>query len=176
MNEQPPKRDCIENIYENTFKSPNGMFNKAMENSEYHELGEFNQRSLYDQLEWDVANNTLKQLIRFLIDQHTCIVWKYLYKTTIFKYSYIRVFFREIHLAFYSSCMYANKKSEYFFVCVWPSCHIVNQSCGLNVHVDVLNILIKGTHNYCMVSYLTLFSNKIFLLTPVIKYSLNIQN
>lgn len=51
VNEQPPKLDCIENIYENTFKSPNGMFNKAMENSEYHELGEFNQRSLYDKLE-----------------------------------------------------------------------------------------------------------------------------
>lgn len=51
VNEQPPKQDCIENIYENTFKSPKGMFNKAMENSEYHELGEFNQRSLYDKLE-----------------------------------------------------------------------------------------------------------------------------
>lgn len=50
VNEQPPKLDCIENIYENTFKSPNGMFNKAMENSEYHELGEFNQHSLYDKL------------------------------------------------------------------------------------------------------------------------------
>lgn len=51
VNEQPPKQDCIENIYENTFKSPKGMFNKAMENSEYHELGEFNQHSLYDKLE-----------------------------------------------------------------------------------------------------------------------------
>lgn len=111
VNEQPPKQDCIENIYENTFKSPKGMFNKAMENSEYHELGEFNQRSLYDKLEWDVANNTLKKLIRFLLDQ--LIVWTYLYITTIFKYSNIRVFGGEIFLFdFYSTCMYAKKKSE----------------------------------------------------------------
>lgn len=118
MNEQPPKRDCIENIYENTFKSPNGMFNKAMENSEYHELGEFNQRSLYDKLEWDVANNTLKQLIRFLIDQHTCIVWKYLYKTTIFKYSYIRVFLGKfIWLFILLACTPTKRVNTFLCVC-----------------------------------------------------------
>lgn len=163
VNEQPPKQDCIENIYENTFKSPKGMFNKAMENSEYHELGEFNQRSLYDKLEWDVANNTLKKLIRFLLDQ--LIVWKYLYITTIFKYSNIRVFggiFFFFCFLFYLHVR--QKKERIIFVCVWPSSHIVNQSCGLNVHVDVLNILIKGTYNYCMVFYKTLFSNKRFLL------------
>lgn len=68
MDEQQRKEDCIENIYENTFKSPKDVYNKAMEISEYQDLGEFNQRSLYDKLEWYVANNTLKQLIRFLID------------------------------------------------------------------------------------------------------------
>lgn len=68
MDKQQRKEDCIENIYENTFKSPKDVHNKAMENSEYQDLGEFNQRSLYDKLEWYVANNTLKQLIRFLID------------------------------------------------------------------------------------------------------------
>lgn len=139
MDKQQRKEDCIENIYENTFKSPKDVYNKAMENSEYHELGEFNQRSLYDKLEWDVANNTLKKLIRFLLDQ--LIVWKYLYITTIFKYSNIRVFGGNFFFfAFYSTCMYAKKRVNNFFLCVWPSCHIVNQTCGLNVHVDVLNI------------------------------------
>lgn len=59
MDKQQRKEDCIENIYENTFKSPKDVYSKAMENSEYHELGEFNQRSLYDKLEWYVANNIL---------------------------------------------------------------------------------------------------------------------
>lgn len=52
MDKQQRKEDCIENIYENTFKSPKDAHNKAMENSEYHELGEFYQRSLYDKLDW----------------------------------------------------------------------------------------------------------------------------
>lgn len=51
MDEQQRKEDCIENIYENTFKSPKDVYNKAMEISEYQDLGEFNQRSLYDKLE-----------------------------------------------------------------------------------------------------------------------------
>lgn len=46
---QQRKPDCIENIYENTLKSP--KYNKAMENCEYQELGEFSQRSLYDKLD-----------------------------------------------------------------------------------------------------------------------------
>lgn len=59
MDKQQRKEDCIENIYENTFKSPKNVYNKAMENSEYNELGEFSERSLYDKLDWNVANNTL---------------------------------------------------------------------------------------------------------------------
>lgn len=51
MDEQQRKEDCIENIYENTFKSPKDVYNKAMENSEYNELGEFSERSLYDKLD-----------------------------------------------------------------------------------------------------------------------------
>lgn len=51
VDEQQRKEDCIKNIYENTFKSPKDGYNKAMENSEYQDLGEFNQRSLYDKLE-----------------------------------------------------------------------------------------------------------------------------
>lgn len=51
VDKQQRKEDCIENIYENTFKSPKYAHNKAMENSEYHELGEFYQRSLYDKLD-----------------------------------------------------------------------------------------------------------------------------
>lgn len=70
MDKQQRKEDCIENIYENTFKSPKDVHNKAMENSEYHELGEFYQRSLYDKLDWNVANNTLIYFIRFFIDWH----------------------------------------------------------------------------------------------------------
>lgn len=46
---QQRKPDCIENIYENTLNSP--KYNKAMENCEYQELGEFSQRSLYDKLD-----------------------------------------------------------------------------------------------------------------------------
>lgn len=48
-NKQQRKLDCIENIYENTLNSP--KYNKAMENCEYQELGEFSQRSLYDKLD-----------------------------------------------------------------------------------------------------------------------------
>lgn len=51
VDKQQRKEDCIENIYENTFKSPIDAHNKAMENSEYHELGEFYRRSLYDKLD-----------------------------------------------------------------------------------------------------------------------------
>lgn len=51
VNKQQHKQDCIENIYENTFKSPKDMYNKAMKNSEYQELGEFGHRSLYDKLD-----------------------------------------------------------------------------------------------------------------------------
>lgn len=51
MDKQQRKEDCIENIYENTFKSSKDVNNEAMENSEYQDLGEFNQRSLYDKLE-----------------------------------------------------------------------------------------------------------------------------
>ncbi|XP_052692253.1 multiple epidermal growth factor-like domains protein 10 [Crassostrea angulata] len=51
MDKQQRKEDCIENIYENTFKSPKNVYNKAMENSEYNELGEFSERSLYDKLD-----------------------------------------------------------------------------------------------------------------------------
>lgn len=59
MDKHQRKEKCIENIYENTFKSPKDVYNKAMENSEYNELGEFSERSLYDKLDWNVASNTL---------------------------------------------------------------------------------------------------------------------
>lgn len=51
MDKHQRKEECIENIYENTFKSPKDVYNKAMENSEYNELGEFSERSLYDKLD-----------------------------------------------------------------------------------------------------------------------------